>query len=144
MLLRLYQSLPAFKDCVHTESCIFLAKKECSCCGHDMEDRPYGMVGVSVSYKPAPDADRHYYPIYHLVCKPCFELMNPDPKNQPRQPEWSVIWALTYKHRPFGVSVLTDEEMLTTLFKSMARKTSTWEEFSELTGCNTMAGFLGL
>jgi muconolactone delta-isomerase len=147
----LYRTIPAFEDYVHKESCILLSNKECACCGTDMKDRPYGMIGVSVSFKPAPDATRHYFPLYHLVCRTCFDLVyywqGPErlnAKNQPNQPEWSEIWSLSLEHRPYALASLDDEDSLTDLFFTMADATSSWEEFSEVTNCETMAAFLGL
>jgi hypothetical protein len=147
----LYQTIPAFKDCVHEQSCIFLSNKECACCGTDMEGRPYGMIGVSVTAKAFIEGDRHYFPLYHMVCRSCFDLVyfweGPEKlnaKNQPNQPEWSEIWALAYEHRPYALASLDDEDSLTDLFFTMSDMTSSWEEFSEVASCETMADFLGL
>jgi hypothetical protein len=148
------QSIPDFTKFVNKESCVLLSHKECSCCGADMEDRPYGVFGVSMTYKPAPEADRLYFPLYHLVCKGCFDIVHfamrlkedfdffVNPKNQPNQPEWSNVRALAYGTRPHGVAILDNRYMLIELFETMAWETSSWEEFSKVANCETMVEFL--
>jgi hypothetical protein len=144
----LYSSIPAFEDCVHEQSRIFLSHKDCACCGKDMQGRPFGMIGVSVSAKSHIEGDRHYFPLYHLVCESCFDLVyywdlrKVTREYQFEQPSWSHMWCLTYEHRPCGLASLHEEDSLTDLFVTMDSMTSPWEEFSEVSGCDSMEEFV--
>jgi len=145
----MYQTLPAFHEFVHEQSRLFLSHNECACCGSDMQGSPHGIVGVSVTFKPGPDATRHYFPLYHLVCKTCFDLIwswedvsMSFRQSDLNQPKWSQLWALTYEHRPYGLTALDDEEGLTNLFETMAWETSDWEDFSFRSFFETMEEFL--
>jgi hypothetical protein len=119
----------------HPASQVLLSKLTCACCSQDMNCNPFGIVAVSLTAKMHLEAQRHYFPFYHLVCKPCYERLFNEEDNvlefvKNNKPSWSFLdQFVKYEHRPGGISELSDKYDVEDLITSVNQSTSTWEDY---------------